>query len=91
MLKILRNKNGEKNEIGDEMEDEEIRIRGGKQEIEREKKKQKRKRDKIRKEKINKKNEKKRQKRRNKKKAKENQPALRAGWSENDKNISVNN
>ena len=44
MLKILRKKNGEKNEIGDEMEDEEIRIRGGKQEIEREKKKQKRKR-----------------------------------------------
>lgn len=27
MLKILRKKNGEKNEIGDEMEDEEIRIR----------------------------------------------------------------
>ena len=79
------------NEIGDDMEEGEIRIRGGKQEIEREKKKQKRKRDKIRKEKINKKNEKKRQKRRNKKKAKENQPALRAGWSENDKNISVNN
>lgn len=81
MLKILRKKNGEKNEIGDEMEDEEIRIRGGKQEIEREKKKQKRKRDKIRKEKINKKNEKKRQKRRNKRKSKR-KPASASRWLE---------